>query len=95
MLTALAPSGPVAPAVPISPPSTKDTTQPVQRESFKDVYGNVPTQDQSQNDAGSKPKATHSTDAKGKKFPFLTDLDELNRLASAGVLSFESLYGKQ
>lgn len=34
------------------------------------------------------------TDTKGKKFSFLTDLDELNRLASAGVLSFESLYAR-
>jgi hypothetical protein len=67
MLTALAPSGPVAPAVPISPPSTKDTTQPVQRESFKDVYGNISSGDDSKSDAGSKQKATDSTDAKPKK----------------------------
>jgi hypothetical protein len=33
------------------------------------------------------------TDASGKRHPLLTDLDELNRLGSAGVLSFESLYG--
>ena len=67
MLTALAPSGPVAPAVPISPPSTTDTTQPVQRESFKDVYGNVSSDDESKSDAGSKQKSTDSTDAKPKK----------------------------
>jgi hypothetical protein len=67
MLTALAPSGPVAPDVPISPPSTTDTTQPVQRESFKDVYGNVSSDDDSKGDAGSKQKATDSTDAKPKK----------------------------
>ena len=67
MLTALAPSGPVAPAVPISPPSTTDTTQPVQRESFKDVYGNISSGDDSKSDAGPKQKATDSTDAKPKK----------------------------
>jgi hypothetical protein len=67
MLTALAPSGPVAPAVPISPPSTTDTTQPVQRESFKDVYGSVSSGDDSKSGAGSKQKATDSTDAKPKK----------------------------
>jgi len=32
------------------------------------------------------------TDASGKRIPLLTDLEELNRLGSAGVLSFESLY---
>jgi len=31
-------------------------------------------------------------DATGNKIPLLTDLDELHRLASAGVLSFESIY---
>jgi hypothetical protein len=30
----------------------------------------------------------------GTKHPLLTDLDVLNRLGSAGVLSFESLYGR-
>jgi hypothetical protein len=34
------------------------------------------------------------TDASGKRHRLLTDLDELNRLGSAGVLSFESLYGR-
>jgi hypothetical protein len=34
------------------------------------------------------------TDAKGKKVPLVTDLDELNRLGSAGAFSFESLYAK-
>ncbi len=67
MLTALAPSGPVAPDVPISPPSTTDTTQPAQRESFKDVYGNVSSGEDSKSDAGSKQKATDATDAKPKK----------------------------
>lgn len=33
-------------------------------------------------------------DASGRKVPFLTDLDELERLGSAGVLSFESLYAR-
>jgi hypothetical protein len=67
MLTALAPSGPVAPAVPISPPSSTDATQSVQRESFKDVYGDVSSGDDSNNDTGSKQKATDSTEAKPKK----------------------------
>ena len=31
-------------------------------------------------------------DAKGRKIPLLTDPKELDRLGSAGVLSFESLY---
>jgi hypothetical protein len=31
-------------------------------------------------------------DDNGRRHRFLTDLDELDRLASAGVLSFESLY---
>jgi len=30
----------------------------------------------------------------GKKYPLLTELDVLDRLGSAGVLSFESLYAK-
>jgi hypothetical protein len=34
------------------------------------------------------------TDASRKRHLLLTDLDELNRLGSAGVLSFESLYGR-
>ena len=34
------------------------------------------------------------TDAEGARVPLLTDLDELDRLGSAGVLSFESLYAK-
>jgi hypothetical protein len=33
-------------------------------------------------------------DANGKRVRLLTDLQELDRLGSAGVLSFESLYGK-
>lgn len=32
------------------------------------------------------------TDAAGNKIPLLTDLDELNRYAHAGVLSFETIY---
>lgn len=34
------------------------------------------------------------TDAQGHAVPLLTDLDELERLGSAGVLSFQSLYAK-
>jgi hypothetical protein len=33
-------------------------------------------------------------DSSGKVIPLLTDLKELNRLGSAGVLSFESLYAR-
>lgn len=34
------------------------------------------------------------TDASGRRVPLLTNLDELDRLASAGVLSFESIYAR-
>ena len=34
------------------------------------------------------------TDADGKRFRLIKDLAELERLGSAGVLSFESLYAK-
>jgi hypothetical protein len=34
------------------------------------------------------------TDGSGKRYALLTDVDELNQLASAGVLSFESLYAR-
>jgi hypothetical protein len=37
-------------------------------------------------------KGIKITDASGKRHLLLTDLAELNRLASAGVLSFESMY---
>lgn len=33
-------------------------------------------------------------DAEGNQVPLLTDLDELERLGAAGVLSFESLYAR-
>ena len=33
-------------------------------------------------------------DADGERFPFLTDLGEIDRLGSAGVLSFESLHAR-
>jgi hypothetical protein len=33
-------------------------------------------------------------DVNGVEFPLITDLNELRRLGSAGVLSFESLYGR-
>jgi hypothetical protein len=39
-------------------------------------------------------RGKHVTDASGKQVPFLTDLAELDRLGSAGVLSFESLYSR-
>jgi len=38
-------------------------------------------------------KKVRIVDASGKRHRLLTDLAELNRQASAGVLSFESLYG--
>jgi hypothetical protein len=34
------------------------------------------------------------TDAQGNRVPLLTDLDELERLGSAGVLSYQSLYAR-
>jgi len=37
-------------------------------------------------------KGRYVTDASGKRYFFLTDLRQLDRLASAGVLSFESIY---
>lgn len=37
-------------------------------------------------------EGVYITDANGARVPLLTDLDGLDRLASAGVLSFESLY---
>ena len=39
-------------------------------------------------------RGTYITDAEGKRVPLLTDLGELDRLGSAGVLSFESLYAR-
>jgi len=36
----------------------------------------------------------HIIDAEGKRVALLTDLDELDRLGSAGELSFESLYAR-
>lgn len=36
----------------------------------------------------------HVTDADGRQFPLITDTDELARLASAGVFSFESIYAR-
>jgi hypothetical protein len=39
-------------------------------------------------------KGKHIVDAQGKRVALLTDLDELDRLGSAGVLSFESLYAR-
>lgn len=34
-------------------------------------------------------------DASGREIPFLTDLNELERLGDAGVLSFESIYARR
>jgi lambda repressor-like predicted transcriptional regulator len=39
-------------------------------------------------------RGQHITDAEGKSVQLLTDLDELERLGAAGVLSFESLYAR-
>jgi hypothetical protein len=39
-------------------------------------------------------RGKHIVDATGKRVQLLTDLDELDRLGSAGVLSFESLYAR-
>jgi hypothetical protein len=39
-------------------------------------------------------KSKYIIDAQGKRIPLLTNLDELDRLGSAGVLSFESLYAR-
>ena len=39
-------------------------------------------------------RGTYITDVEGKRVPLLTDLSELDRLGSAGVLSFESLYAR-
>ena len=39
-------------------------------------------------------KGKYLIDATGKRVALLTDLDELERLGSAGVLSFESLYAR-
>jgi hypothetical protein len=66
MLSALALSGPVAQVIPSSPPSTADTSQSVQRESFQDVYRNVPTDDRP-NDTESKPKTSSSNITRTKK----------------------------
>jgi hypothetical protein len=41
-----------------------------------------------------KLQGKHIIDAQGKRVALLTDLDELDRLGSAGVLSFESLYAR-
>jgi hypothetical protein len=67
MLSALALSGPVAPAVPTSPPSTTAAAQSAPRESFKDVQSSVQGEDQSHRDAGSKPKTADSAGAKPKR----------------------------
>jgi len=35
------------------------------------------------------------TDARGTEIPLLTDLEQLDRLAGAGVLSFETIYARR
>ena len=67
MLTALAPSGPVVQSVPTSPPSTTDSTQSARRESFQEVYRNVPKDDQSQSNAAPKQKSVAATITKSKQ----------------------------
>jgi hypothetical protein len=37
----------------------------------------------------------HVTDAKGRRVFLLTDRQALDQLASAGVLSFETIYGRR
>jgi hypothetical protein len=39
-------------------------------------------------------KGKHIVDAEGNRIPLLADIDELDRLGSAGELSFESLYAR-
>jgi hypothetical protein len=39
-------------------------------------------------------KGKHVVDASGKRWPLPTDVDLLNRLGSAGELSYESFYGR-
>jgi hypothetical protein len=39
-------------------------------------------------------RGKYMIDVSGKQVPLLTDLNELDRLGSAGVLSFESIYGR-
>lgn len=83
MLTALAPSGPVAPVVPTSPPSTTGTPQSAQRESFQDVYGNVSSEDDSKNDAGTKQKTSDSGDTKPAKKTTSDDGNNKTAVAAA------------
>jgi hypothetical protein len=46
------------------------------------------------NSALAKFKGKYIVDAQGKRIALMTDLDELDRLGSAGELSFESLYAR-
>jgi anti-anti-sigma regulatory factor len=39
-------------------------------------------------------RGKHIIDANGKRIRLLTDLGELDRLGSAGLLSFETLYAR-
>lgn len=40
-------------------------------------------------------KGIRMTDKNGDQVPLLTDLDDLDRLGNAGVLSFESIYARK
>ncbi len=40
-------------------------------------------------------KGTTILDASGREVPFLTDLDELERLGNLGLLSFQSIYARR
>src|SRR5882724_3106070 len=46
------------------------------------------------NSALAKFKGKYIVDAQGKRIALMTDLDDLDRLGSAGELSFESLYAR-
>lgn len=39
-------------------------------------------------------KGKYITDVNGRRIPFLTDLEQLDRLGNAGVLSFETIYAR-
>ena len=46
------------------------------------------------NSALARFKNKYLVDAQGKRIALMTDLDDLDRLGSAGELSFESLYAR-
>ena len=83
MLTALAPSGPVAPMVPAPPPSLSDTAQPVQRETFKDIYQDLPAQQEASSDSAPKQKDSGPSGTRTKK----ADEDRGDKSATAIIPS--------